>query len=383
MIFLKKVKILCVGIGGYANVYLESLLKSNRLDFQIVGLVDISMEYCKFKEELKNIPFYNTMEDFYKEHTADLCLITTPIHLHTRQILCALQNGSNVMCEKPLSSDSKDVEIIENAAKSANKFVIIGYQWSYSKAINDLKEDISAGVYGKPVFLKTIVLWPRDKAYFTRGSGWAGKLNSADGTPINDSIANNAAAHYLHNMLYVTGGAHGKSAEVVNVKADLLRTNDIENFDTAVIEFTLDNGAKGLFVASHSTEETLDPRFEYRFTDGLIYYNNTQQEIFARKNDGTIKNYGNPFKDVNEKIYEAIDACNNESYVPPCGVLAAAAHVRCIEKVQKFKIFDVNKFMLSQRENRIFIKELGNILFDCYIREKNLSDMEIFDELVK
>ena len=380
---MKKVKILCVGIGGYANVYLESLLNSARDDFEIVGLVDISMEYCKFKEVLKNVPFYSTMEDFYKEHNADLCLITTPIHLHTRQILCALQNGSNVMCEKPLSSDSNDAEIIENAAKAAKKFVIIGYQWSYSKAINDLKEDVSAGIYGKPVFLKTIVLWPRDKAYFTRGSGWAGKLNSADGTPINDSIANNAAAHYLHNILYVTGGAHGKAAEVIDVKADLLRTNDIENFDTAVIKFTLDNGAEGLFVASHSTEETLDPRFEYKFTDGVINYDDTQREIIARKNDGTVKIYGNPFNDVNEKIYEAIDACTNENYVPPCGVLTAAAHVRCIEKVQKFKIHNANKFYLKQKDGFLFINGLGDILFDCYNRGKLLSDIEKFDELVK
>lgn len=374
---------MCVGIGGYANIYLESLLKSKRDDFEIVGLVDVSMEYCRFKEEFKCVPFYNTMEEFYKEHSADLCLITTPIHLHTRQILCALQNGSNVMCEKPLSSDPKDEAVMENAAKSANKFVIIGYQWSYSKAINDLKSDISSGVYGTPVYLKTIVLWPRDRAYFKRGSGWAGRLNAADGTPINDSIANNAAAHYLHNMLYVTGGAFSKAAEVGALKADLLRTNDIENFDTAVIKFALDNGAEGLFVASHSTKETLEPRFEYRFTDGVITYSDTQKEIIAKKANGEVKNYGNPFNDVNEKIYEAISACNMENYVAPCGVKTAAAHVRCIEKVQKFKIFDVNINLVKQENDFLYIDGLYDALVECYQEGKMLSDMPIFNELVK
>ena len=183
-------------------------------------------------------------------------------------------------------------------------------------------------------------------------------------------------------MFYVTGGAHGKAAEVVEVKADLLRTNDIENFDTAVIKFILDNGAEGLFVASHSTKETRDPRFEYKFTDGVINYDDTQQKIIARKKDGTVKNYGNPFNDVNEKIYEAIDACNNENYVPPCGVKAAAAHVRCIERVQKLKIFDANKFKVRRKEKFLYVEGLGDLLFDSYNREKMPSDMQKFYELV-
>ena len=58
---MNKVKILCVGIGGFAKVYLESLLNCKQPNFEIVGLVDISMEYCKYKDELANIPFYNKM----------------------------------------------------------------------------------------------------------------------------------------------------------------------------------------------------------------------------------------------------------------------------------------------------------------------------------
>lgn len=380
---MKKTTILCVGIGGYANVYLESLLNQENPDFEIVGTVDISKEYCRFASQLEEIPFYNNMEDFYKEHKADLCIITTPIHLHTRQILCALKNGSNVLCEKPLSADPADEKLINSVAEEMGKFVMIGYQWSYSEAVNSLKKDIMDGVYGEPQFMKSLVLWPRDTDYFNRGSGWAGKLKASDGTPINDSVANNATAHYLHNIFYVNGTQIGKSCEAVSVKADLIRTNAIENFDTAVIWLELENGAKGLFIASHSTKQTIEPRFEYQYSNGTIYYDDNQKMIVGKTNDGAEKEYGNPFKDVNEKVYEAIAACQKADYKVPCGVTTAAAHVRCIEMVQQFKIWDANPDFVRKNGKFLYIDGLDEILLQCYRAEKLLSDSPVFKRLVK
>ena len=36
-----KVKLLCVGIGGYAEVYLNALLAKEDPDFEIVGMVEV------------------------------------------------------------------------------------------------------------------------------------------------------------------------------------------------------------------------------------------------------------------------------------------------------------------------------------------------------
>ena len=85
------------------------------------------------------------------------------------------------------------------AAARKDGFIAVGYQWSYSSAIQKLKQDIHSGIYGKALQMKTIVLWPRNKAYFTRTTGWAGKVKASNGETIYDSVANNATAHYLHN----------------------------------------------------------------------------------------------------------------------------------------------------------------------------------------
>ena len=380
----KKVKVVCIGIGGYAQVYWKSLFSSTESNFEIVGAVDPYPDTAKFISEIKerSIPIYSDMEAFYSEREADLAIITTPIHLHTRQILYAIEHGSNVLCEKPLSGVSTDAEIIEKRAAELGKFVMIGYQWSYAPAILSLKADVLSGKLGAPVSLKTKIFWPRKKEYFTRGSGWAGKLKAPDGTVINDSVAANACAHYIHNMLFVCG-EESLADEARNVKADLFRVNTIENFDNATISFELKNGAKCLFVAAHSTKTNVNPMFEYRFELGTVKYDENTGDIIAYMNDGEEKHYGDPFAGPTDggKSKIAIDGCLTEGFKPVCTPYTAAAHTRCIEKIQEYPIYDVNKALLREEGTLIYVDGLREALEYCYENEKLLCDTEFYNKL--
>ena len=95
----KKIKIVCVGIGGYASVYMKALFGSSADNFEMVGAVDPFPDGSAYIGQIKeaNIPVYSDMESFYAEREADLAIITTPIHFHTRQIMYALEHGSNVL----------------------------------------------------------------------------------------------------------------------------------------------------------------------------------------------------------------------------------------------------------------------------------------------
>src|SRR5439155_21910363 len=90
------------------------------------------------------------------------------------------------------------------AAESAGRFLAIGYQWSYSTAVQALKRDILQGRFGRPLRFRTSVTYPRSKSYFRRNA-WAGRERSEAGDAIYDSPVNNATAHFLHNMLYLLG----------------------------------------------------------------------------------------------------------------------------------------------------------------------------------
>ena len=387
----EKVRILCVGIGGYATIYLKALLQEKpRDDIELVGMVEIMPDACPMYPTLREmgVPLYPSMEEFYAEHTADLAIITTPTHLHTRQILCALKNGSNVMCEKPLSGVSDDGAILHAAAMDAGKFIIIGYQWSYSEAILTLKRDVIQGVYGAPVFLKSMVLWPRPTSYYTRGSGWGGKRFAPDGSPLNDSVVSNATAHYLHNMLYVTGGADGVAAEITSLQADLSRINAIETYDTAALRFTLSNGATGLYLASHATADTIDPMFDYRFEHGTVHFDSVSKHIVGTTDDGRTIDYGDPFHDVNEKIYIAIEAAkSNEPYTPVCGVLTAAPQVRAIEEIARREVKNGRESAIvrNERGGTVFLslRGLSELMRECYEAEILPRETTAWKEMVE
>ena len=335
-----KVSVVLVGVGGFGMIHLTEALEGKTKDLiDIVGVVEPYPQFCPKIDAIKerNIPIYSKLEDFYKEHTADLAVLSTPIAFHADQTVYCMEHGSNVLCEKPLCGSTADAERMLAAQKATGKFVLIGYQWSTSKTILNIKRDILSGVYGKLKSMKTLVLWPRGAKYFNRSTGWAGKKYTADGVAVFDSIANNACAHYLHNMFFVLGDTMGTSKMPVSINAELARANNIENFDTCVINFAFEDGGEGYFIASHATEKNLDPIFCYEFENGkIISVPNAQNgELIGKLNDGREINYGKADIASNDyKLEVAVRICMGEAH-DYCGIEGASVQTKVINYIQE------------------------------------------------
>ncbi len=381
---MSKVKIAAVGIGGYGASYVDTLLHGLKDTVDFVACVDPYPESSWLLSEIKeaNIPVYNNMDEMYANHKVDLTVISTPIFLHTRQILKALEEGSNVLCEKPLSADVRDIDIIKAAKEKAGKFVYIGYQLGFSKEMLEFKNDIADGMYGEVKEMKALVLRPRNKEYFERGGGWAGRITAKDGTLLYDSIANNSAAHYLFNMLFVMGDK-AEAMMPKSIKAELLRANNLENFDTSKIDMELSNGAFAHFIAAHPVDKTIDNMFEYTFEKAKVYHTcrcneymrsllpkeyTEEGELVAIFNDGTKKVYGDPFCDQMRKLTEAIKAVeNNDISDNSCGVDAAGVQSKVIDMVQNdFKIYPTKKSLTIEENNALYVKGLFEAMMEAY-----------------
>jgi len=381
---MKKADIALVGIGGYGKLYLEHILHGNDERLNTVGFVEPFPESCQYIDEIKskNLPIYNTLAELYVHASPSLTIISSPIHCHTAQMICALEHGSHVLCEKPLCADAADIPLLLEAEKKSGKNVYIGYQWSYSKAINQLKNDISAGKLGKCLSMKTVVLWPRNKAYFGRGSGWAGKMHLEDGTPVFDSVANNATAHYLFNMLYILGDK--KEAAYAKVEeCELLRVNDIENFDAIKLKADI-NGTKATYIAAHPVSASVGPVFEYRFENATVYFSakTTDRDkalmpaqyteygkIVAIFKNGEKTVYGDPYDHKLDKLNAAIeDTLSGTADTLYCGISAAAAHTALISDIQNgFKINCVDKSRIKTEKDVVYAEGLFEELTEAYI----------------
>lgn len=117
------VKILLLGICGYGSNYIKEISERDIPGIKIEGICEVVPNaadlYPIIKEQ--NIPIYQTPEDFYKEHTADLAVVSTPIHLHYSQIVTCLTHGSNVLTEKPVCTSVEGARKLEQLEKETGK----------------------------------------------------------------------------------------------------------------------------------------------------------------------------------------------------------------------------------------------------------------------
>ena len=332
------ITIALVGIGGYGNTYVNALLDApNQEDFRLLGAVDPSPQLCRRLGELeaRRVPVYPSLEKLYAEQRPELVIISTPLQFHALHTAMALASGSHVLCEKPLCVTPEQANQMKQARDAAGKVVSIGYQWSFCEAIRKAKADILAGRFGKAKRLRALVLWPRDEAYYRRNR-WAGAKTDPAGNLVLDSPVNNACAHYLHNLLYLTGSTMDRSALPATVTAELYRAHPIQNYDTAALRGVTPDDIEFLFIVSHATRGRRGPVFSCEFENGVIEYadKGSGGVVTARFSDGTTRNYGSPNDGRDRKIWLTADAMRGGASTP-CGIEAAEPHTLCTWAAQQ------------------------------------------------
>jgi predicted dehydrogenase len=381
-------RVLMVAIGGYGYHYLRALLDEVPAEHAtLAGVVDpfASQSAAWPRVTQLGVPIVDSVDAFFAAgHQADLTVVSSPIHYHVSQSLTALEGGSHVLCDKPLGATVPDVDRLVRARDRAGRFVMVGYQWSYSDAIQSLKRDLLAGRYGRPLRVATLCAWPRALAYYRRNT-WAGRLRDRDtGAWVLDSPANNAMAHFLHNALFLLGTDMARSALPAAVTAELARAYPIDSADTAACRILTDGGCEVLFLASHVTEHAIEPRFRVECEKGVIVYGETGRRIEGTTGDGHLEDYGDPDAAHQfQKLFAAIDRVRRlgDGVVSPphsgddaassdvCGVEAAAAQTIGVTAMHE-SAPEVAVFPALLRRGfpgeRVHVTRLGTELLRCY-----------------
>ena len=371
------VNVALAGIAGYGDLYLEALLhhpRSSEANARLVAVADPASHRCERLHELKarGIAIYDQLDSLLAAHRVDLVMIATPIYLHASHTCLALEHGANVLCEKPLASSLSDALRMLACEERHRHFVAIGYQWSFSDAVQTLKRDILSGVLGRPMRLRTLAFFPRGVGYFRRND-WAGQLQMPGGEPVLDSPVNNATAHYLHNMLYLLGPTRATSAMPVTVQAELYRANDIRTYDTAALRIRTESDVELLFYTSHSVAEQFGPVCRFEFENALVEYDPAEGgEFVARFHDGAIRRYGSPNLDRHQKVWQCIEAARAQSPASiACGIRAALPHTLCVlaaqESTRDIASFaqSLQKLVPNNEDKMVVIEGLGEALMEC------------------
>jgi predicted dehydrogenase len=121
-------------------------------------------------------------EDFFLEKRADLLLVTTLDKLHVRQAIKGLSLGYNILLEKPISSDPKELQALDQAQKKSGRLVMVCHVLRYTAMIAKVREILDSHVLGKIVSIdhtENVVYWHEAHSY-VRGN-WR---RSEDTTPM-------------------------------------------------------------------------------------------------------------------------------------------------------------------------------------------------------
>jgi predicted dehydrogenase len=369
------VSVVLVGIAGMGQSYLETLMEGfPSEEIRIQAVVEPFPERTVYAEELKDreIPVWDSVEQVYKkDNPPALMVICSPIHHHVSQTSFALEHGSCVLCEKPIGATIQDAVRLIRIKNQTNLWAMIGYQWSYSRAIQSLKRDVMNRRFGKPLRMKSLCFWPRDEAYYRRND-WAGKIKDAEGNWVLDSPANNAMAHFLHNLFYILGDEVDGCALPLEVTAELYRVYPIENYDTVACRALTNEGVEILFFAAHTTSDDLGPMFTMEFEKATITYGEELDDIVAEFRDGDTKHYGSPEAEHPlRKLFEAIDTIR-EPKALLCGPEASIAQTLCMNGIQEsasaIMDFPESKIDSDPDSNRKWAINLLQELESCYKR---------------
>lgn len=375
-----KKSVLLVGCGGYAAGYVTALLeKGESLGLRLEAVADPyaadSPVWEKLKE--KEIPVYPSPEEYYSRHRADVAIIATPIMLHAAQAITCMREGSDVLLEKPIAGSLGEAQAIMRARDTYGKKLMLGFQWCANDPMLAFKRDADEGRFGRLLSMKALVLWPRDFAYFNRGTRWAGKKYTADGVPIFDSIASNATAHYLYNMLWLAGKGY-QGAEVTDMRFVAAKANDIETYDTVLLAAKTVCGADLFFAASHavSPAENQNPVFVYRFEKAAAYFSRAEEKrLEVLFDDGERIDYGLSDNNALEQKLPKAAAYFTGKGENVCPAEGAAQHIALLEKMWE-NTAEMPRFReeaIVREPGMVWVRGLADVMQRCY-REARLPE---------
>jgi predicted dehydrogenase len=132
-------KIGIIGLGYWGKIILRNLESIGEKDFELCD--------STFQESgtYKNYPSVNN----YKRLKCDCVFITTPTTTHFEICKYFLEKKINVFCEKPLTINASEAEILYDIALKNQAILFTDWIFTFNSQIETIKKDYISGKLGK------------------------------------------------------------------------------------------------------------------------------------------------------------------------------------------------------------------------------------------
>jgi len=176
-----------IGCGRISPNHIMAALKNN---LNIVAVCDICKENAEntvnlFK--LENCKIYTDYKKLVDEVKPELIAIATESGAHAEIALYCIENGINLMIEKPIAMSLEDADKIVALSKEKGVVVSACHQNRFNIAVQQLHNVITSGRFGKISHGSINVRWNRGESYYKQAS-WRGTWEKDGGALMNQCI---------------------------------------------------------------------------------------------------------------------------------------------------------------------------------------------------
>ena len=250
-------KVASIGFGGMATHHFN---QSKCLDMiELKGIYDIDP---KRQEAARNygLYIYSSAEEIYSDPEVDIVLVAVPNDLHKAYCIEALRHGKNVLCEKPVTMNSKDLEDIMAVAKETGMVFTVDQNRRVNKDFVLMKRSVEVGLLGDVYVIESRVEGSRGVP-----AGWRTTKAQGGGMMLDWGV------HLIDQIMYMY-----PDAKVTNVFCKMYEIHyDVD--DNFRMTMTLSNG-----ITAHIEVSTNNfikhPRWYVLGTDGTLQIDDWDSE---------------------------------------------------------------------------------------------------------
>jgi predicted dehydrogenase len=136
-----------IGCGGIAREHLAAVAKLSHV--KIAAVCDLSAARAEATAERFDIAkWYSNYERLLAEVDPDLVHITTPPSSHFSIAKHCLAAGLNVFCEKPITTNYQDFEVLKNLAAGNRCLLLENHNLRFHSSIRRICELVLSGSFG-------------------------------------------------------------------------------------------------------------------------------------------------------------------------------------------------------------------------------------------
>ena len=234
-----------LGCGRVSRTAHYSALLENE-DFDFVAVCDSDIERANEWAAKNNVKAYHDLNHMLKTENLDFISINTPNGTHPAFGIEAAKQGVNVMCEKPLGMNLKEVDDLIATCKNQNVCLFTVLQNRFNATNQLLKRAVEKHRFGKIHKCTVTVRWARGLNYYTEDHGWRGSKKMAGGVFTNQSV------HYIDTMQWLI---NSNPVSVYAAMDTAIYPVEVETHGSGVIRFACGAiGTLDLTVLTHPSD---------------------------------------------------------------------------------------------------------------------------------